>query len=226
MKGYGQACPIAKGAEVLAERWTPLVVRNLYLGAETFSEILEGVPRMSRTLLAERLRTLERSGILHRRPAESGKGGRYALTDAGRELADVCLALGAWSARWLDITGGDSDPFGVLWTWKHYVQRDRLPQRRVVVRFVLTDRPRDQFWLLLGADEVELRVKPHPTLADDLVVTTDSDTLTRVHMGRLDLDEAQRGERWRTEGSPELVRAFPSWGGLNPFADVVPAHAT
>jgi DNA-binding HxlR family transcriptional regulator len=224
MKGYGQYCPIAKGAEVLAERWTPLVVRNLYLGAETFSEILEGVPRMSRTLLAERLRTLERLGIVAHRTNPSGRGGRYHLTLAGQELADVCLALGSWGARWLDVTAAtDRDPFIVLWAWKRYVQRDRLPRRRVVVRFELSDRPRERLWLLLSRDEVELRARP-PGLDEDLRVTTDSETLIRVHMGRLDLREAERGGRWRLDGPADLVRAFPTWGGLSYFASVAPAN--
>jgi DNA-binding HxlR family transcriptional regulator len=225
MKGYGQYCPIAKGAEVLAERWTPLVVRNLYLGAETFSEILEGVPRMSRTLLAERLRALQRQGVVTRPPGGSARGGRYQLTEAGRELADVCLALGTWGARWLDLTAADNDPFIVLWAWKQYVERDRLPGRRVIVRFVLTDRPDDHFWLLLSRDEVVLSVRP-PRLAADLVVTTDNDTLLSVHMGRLNLRDAERLGRWRTEGSAELVSAFPSWGGLSHFAGVASEHAS
>jgi len=225
MKGYGQYCPIAKGAEVFAERWTPLVVRNLYLGAQTFSEILEGVPRMSRSLLAERLRTLERQGVVSRQTAESGRGGRYRLTQAGQELADVCLALGAWGARWLEVTHEDRDPFVVLWAWKHFVQHDRLPAHRVVVRFALTDRPRERFWLLLSRDEVEVCVKP-PGLDEDLVVTTDCETLIRVHMGRLSLSEAERGGAWLTEGQADLVRAFPTWGGLSYFAEVAPARAS
>jgi len=224
MKGYGQYCPIAKAAEVFAERWTPLVVRNLYLGAETFSEILEGVPRMSRTLLADRLRTLERQGIVTHQRSASGRGGRYHLTPAGRELADVCLALGEWGARWLEVTPVDHDPFVVLWAWKRLVAVDRLPAHRVVVRFALTDRPRDRFWLLLARDGVELCVRP-PGLDEDLVVTTDTETLVRVHMGRLELREAERRELWRTEGTPELVRAFPTWGGLSEFAGIAPARA-
>jgi DNA-binding HxlR family transcriptional regulator len=225
MKGYGQYCPIAKGAEVLAERWTPLVVRNLSLGAETFSEILEGVPRMSRTLLAERLRTLERQGVVSRRPAASGRGGRYNLTPAGRELADVILALGTWSARWLDITAADRDPFIVLWAWKQYLERERLPRDRVVVRFVLTDRPRERFWLVLSRDEVALTVAS-PGRREDLVVTTDSETLLSVHMGRQELGEAERDGRWRIDGAPELVSAFPSWGGLSHFAGIAPGRAS
>jgi DNA-binding HxlR family transcriptional regulator len=224
MKGYGQYCPIAKAAEVFAERWTPLVVRNLYLGAETFSEILEGVPRMSRTLLADRLRTLQRQGVVSHRRSPSGRGGRYVLTPAGRELADVCLALGTWGARWLEVTPVDRDPFIVLWAWKRFVAMDRLPPQRVVVRIALTDRPRDRFWLLLSREAVELCVRP-PGLDEDLVVTTDTETLVRVHMGRLALREAERTGCWRIEGPPDLVRAFPSWGGLSHFSDVEPARA-
>jgi DNA-binding HxlR family transcriptional regulator len=224
MKGYGQYCPIAKAAEVFAERWTPLVVRNLYLGAETFSEILEGVPRMSRTLLVERLRTLERQGVVSRERGPTGRGGRYRLTQSGRELADVCLTLGNWGARWLEVAPVDRDPFVVLWAWKRLVVPERLPARRVVVRFALTDRPRDRFWLLLARREVELCVRP-PGLDEDLVITTDTETLVRVHMGRVDLRQAERDERWRTEGPPDLVRAFPTWGGLSPFASVAGARA-
>jgi DNA-binding HxlR family transcriptional regulator len=225
MKGYGQFCPIAKAAEVFAERWTPLVVRNIHLGAETFSDILAGVPRMSRTLLAERLRTLQRQGVVSRQVAPSGRGGRYHLTASGRELAEVCLALGTWGARWLPVSADDSDPFIVLWAWKQYVRYDRLPPERVVVRFALTDRPRDRFWLLLSRDQVELRIKP-PRLPEDVVVTTDSETLVQVHMGRLDMQEAERRGVWRTEGPPELTSAFPTWGGLSYYADVAPARAS
>ena len=223
MKGYGQYCPIAKAAEVFAERWTPLVIRNLYLGAETFSEILEGVPRMSRTLPADRLRALERQGVGTRQPIPP-RGSRYRLTQAGHELADVCLALGAWGARWMEVAPVELDPGLILWAWKRLISADRLPARRVVVRFGLTDRPRDRFWLLLARDDVELCVRP-PGLDEDLVVSTDAATLLAVHMGRLALSDAERQGRWRMEGPPDLMRAFPTWGGLSPFADVEPARA-
>ncbi|HYW22985.1 MAG TPA: helix-turn-helix domain-containing protein [Terriglobales bacterium] len=225
MKGYGQYCPVAKGAEVFAERWTPLIVRNLYLGAETFSDILGGVPRMSRTLLAERLRALERRGVVSREAPPSGRGARYRLTQSGRELADVCLALGTWGARWLEVTSEERDPFVVLWAWKRYVATERLPAGTTVVRFALTDRPRDRFWLLLSRAEVEVCTKP-PGLDEDLVVTTDCATLVGVHTGRLDAREAERRGAWNVEGAADLVRAFPTWRGPSLFAHVAPARAS
>ncbi len=224
MAGYGQYCPVAKAAEVFAERWTPLVIRNLYLGCRSFGEILEGVPRMSRALLAKRLRELERCGVVAREPSPRGRGSRYSLTRAGQELAEVCLALGTWGARWLEVAPEDSDPFVVLWGWKKFVRRDELPPKRVVVRFDLRDRPKERYWLLLDRQDVELCVKP-PDLDEDLVVTTDSETLMRVHMGRLSFQEAMRQNRWTIEGTPQLVRGFPRWGGLSYYAGVPSARA-
>jgi DNA-binding HxlR family transcriptional regulator len=223
-KGYGQYCPIAKGAEIFAERWTPLIVRNLHLGARTFTEIAAGCPRISTTLLAQRLQGLERAGVVERRPNPVGKGSFYYLMPSGQELADVALQLGTWGARWLELAPEDYDPFVVLWAWKMHVQLDRLPQPRIVIGFELLDRPKDRFWLLLHEPEPELCVK-HPGYDEDLVITTDSRTLTLVHMGRLPVAEAERAGTWRVDGPPGLARALPRWGGFySRFADVRPAR--
>lgn len=219
-KGYGQYCPIAKGAEVFAERWTPLIVRNLHVGAHTFGEIAAGCPRISSTLLGQRLRSLERAGVVERRPSAHGRGSRYHLTAAGEELASVTIELGNWGARWLELAPQDYDPFVVLWAWKMNVILDRLPQPRVVIRVDLRDRPKESFWLLLQKPEAELCVK-HPGYDEDITIVTDSKTLTLVHLGRLPLTEAERNGSWRADGVPALLRALPSWGGfLSAFADV------
>jgi DNA-binding HxlR family transcriptional regulator len=96
MRTYGQYCPIARGAEIFAERWTPLIIRNLHLGCETFGEILEGAPGLSRTLLAQRLKQLERLGIVESAPKAQGRGHRYQLTSSGHDLFKVCETLGEW----------------------------------------------------------------------------------------------------------------------------------
>src|SRR5215510_9447511 len=93
MRTYGQYCPIARGSEVFAERWTPLIIRNLYLGCETFGEILAGAPGLSRTLLTQRLKHLERLGIVESVPKPRGRGDSYHLTDAGHDLFKVCETL-------------------------------------------------------------------------------------------------------------------------------------
>ena len=92
MRTYGQYCPIARGAEIFAERWTPVIIRNLYLGCESFSEIHEGAPGLSRTLLSQRLKQLEHQGIVRSEAKPQGRGRRYRLTRAGRELFQVCAS--------------------------------------------------------------------------------------------------------------------------------------
>ena len=150
MRTYGQYCPIARAAEIFAERWTPLIIRNLYLGCGSFSKILEGAPGLSRTLLAQRLGRLERLGVVESTPKPNGRGHRYGLTSAGRELFTVCRSLGEWGARWLEIAPENLDPFVALWSMCIALRRDQLPDRRVVIRFDFTGRPRRElYWLLI-----------------------------------------------------------------------------
>lgn len=220
-QGYGQYCPVARGAEVFAERWTPLVIRNIFLNCHTFSEILEGIPHISRNLLNQRLRSLERDGIVERRPNPAGRGSLYYLTPAGGELTRVNIELGNWAARWLALRRADMDPYAVLWAWSRLMNVERLPERRVVIRIDLTDRPKERFWLLVHKPDVEVCIK-HPGFDEDLVLTTDCQTLTHVHMGRLSIGEAERSGCWTIDGVRSLARAVPTWGGTSLFAHVRP----
>jgi len=139
VKTYGQYCPIVRGAEIFANRWTPVIVRNLLLGCETFGEIRAGAPGISRTLLSQRLRDLERAGIVERRPGANGRGAIYALTEAGAELQGVCDALGTWGARWLEAAPEHLDAGVVLWSLCRQIDVGALPDSRLVVRFDLSD---------------------------------------------------------------------------------------
>ena len=157
MRTYGQYCPIARGAEIFAERWTPLIIRNLYLGCGNFSEVLEGAPGLSRTLLSQRLKQLERLGIVESALKLDGRGHHYKLTSAGHDLFTVCQSLGEWGARWLEIAPEHLDPFVALWSMCNALRRDRLPNRRVVIRFDFTGRPRrERYWLLIELGDTEI----------------------------------------------------------------------
>ena len=143
MRTYGQFCPIARGSEILAERWTPIILRNVLLGCHTFNEIAAGAPGLSRALLARRLRELERAGVLAIRPKPNGRGSTYEPTPAGRDLVGVLEAIGGWAERWTELNGQHADPEVVLWSWsQNLLRRDRLPDRRVVVRFEFTRQAR------------------------------------------------------------------------------------
>jgi DNA-binding HxlR family transcriptional regulator len=222
-RGYGQYCPVAKGAEVFAERWTPLIIRNLHLGCRSFGEILQGVPRMSRSLLSQRLAALERDGIVARRPSPGGRGWHWHLTPSGEELNQVCQALGTWAARWMELGPRDYDPGIVLWAWCRLMDPERMPDRRVVVRFDLRDLPRERFWLLVDRPGAEVCVT-HPGYDEDLIVVTDSRTLTQVHTGRMTIADAAGAGAWEVQGPPELARELMRWGGRSPFATVARAR--
>jgi HxlR-like helix-turn-helix/SCP-2 sterol transfer family len=176
---------------------------------------------MSTTLLAQRLRALERAKVVERVTAPTGHGSRYYLTPSGQELAEVVLHMGTWGARWLDLVPADYDAGVVLWAWAKFVDADRLPPRRVVVRFDISD-DKHRYWMLMQRPESEVCVRD-PGLDEDLVVTTDSVTLTDVHRGRLGFGQAARSGRLTVSGPLDLARAFPTWGGLSRYAGVKPA---
>jgi DNA-binding HxlR family transcriptional regulator len=226
VRTYGQYCPIARGAEIFAERWTPLIIRNLHLGCGSFGEILEGAPGLSRTLLAQRLRQLERFGVVKSGLKPGGRGHHYELTSAGQELFTVCQSLGEWGARWLEIAPENLDPFVALWSMCNALRRDRLPDRRIVIRFDFTGRPRrERYWLLIEHGETEI-CKTSPGLNDDLCITAEAEAFVRWHAGQLTWAQATRENRIQLEGAWSLARAFPTWNARSMFAHITPASPT
>ncbi len=145
MGTYHQYCPVARASEILAERWNPLIVRNLMFGADTFSAIARGVPTMSRSMLLKRLEELERAGVIQSRPKPEGRGHLYGLTEAGADLAGVIDGLAAWGERWMEVTTERSDPGFALWAWcQVQLNRAALPAGRVVVALIFPDERADQ----------------------------------------------------------------------------------
>ena len=226
MRTYGQYCPIARAAEILAERWTPIILRNLLLGATTFGEIADGAPGISRTLLTYRLKELEQAGVISTSPNPSGRGSLYALTKAGHDLNGVMLAMGTWGERWLELGPPHLDPGVVLDSWcRWYLARDRLPEYRVVVRFDFPDRPRkgNQLWIIFDGDRTEV-CRTNPGFDEDLVVTAASKPLAEWHLGRLSWADALRAGQIEVDGAKLLAKALPTWNRQSGWArlNVVP----
>ena len=222
MKGYGQFCPIAQAAEVLTERWTPLVIRELALvGSRRFNEIQRGVPLMSSSLLTKRLRQLEEAGIVERRPREGGHGTEYRLTPAGEELGPVVAQIGIWSERWLrrPILEQTPDTGLLMWWMRGTVRSDALPAGRTVIHFRFAGAPEKlrYFWLVLPEADLCLS---DPGFGVDVTVRSDARTRTAVWMGDAGLAAALSRRAIELEGPRDLVRSFPKWFGLHPFAGV------
>jgi DNA-binding HxlR family transcriptional regulator len=213
MRTYGQYCPIARASEILAERWTPIILRNLLLGSTTFSEIADGAPGLSRTLLTTRLRELARAGVVEITAAPTGRGHRYRPTEAGRDLAGVMAAMGTWGERWIELAPEHLDPGMVLHSWVHwYLERDRLPARRVVVEFTFRDLPRKggTLWVIFDGERSEVCLKV-PGFEIDLFVVTDSRTLAEWHLGRVEWADTLGDGRLTVSGPTRLARALPTW---------------
>lgn len=218
MPGYGQYCPIALAAEVFAERWTPVLIRNLHLGCHHFGELLEGAPGIPRSVLSKRLRTLEREGVV--RASRHGHLTAYALTDMGHELAEVCLLLGVWGARWLEARPEAQDPFLALWTVAHLIDPASLPRPRVVVRFDVTDgRQYDRFWVVADRTGAEVCTEL-PGLTEDGIVTTTTGPLVRWYGGELSLTAAREAGEMMVVAPPWLEAELGRWGRLNPYAGI------
>jgi DNA-binding HxlR family transcriptional regulator len=189
-------------------------VRNLLTGCHTFGEIEDRAPGIPRSVLSQRLRLLERNGVIERR--QGGRRGTYHLTDCGLELADVCHALGVWGARWLETTPEHLDPHLALWFWSRLIDRTELPARRVVVRFDLTDDSRpDRYWVVLTRQKAEVCVRS-PGFPDDLVVTTDAEWLIKWHTGAVSLSEARRGEARRGAAVDSASPGRRRWSERSP----------
>jgi DNA-binding HxlR family transcriptional regulator len=216
-KGYGQFCPVARAAEILTERWVPLIVRKLLCGSVRFNDLQRGVPRMSPALLSKRLKELEFSGIVQSRPVAKGRGSEYRLTKAGEELFPILEGMGLWAQRWVrdDLVASENlDPDLLMWDIRRNVAAEKLADnRRFVVRFEFSGVPvnRRRYWLVFD------RVKD-PGFDPDLFVTAPIKTLVEVWLGHVSIAQAARSERLGLDGTRDDVRKFKDWFTLSIFA--------
>jgi len=230
MKGYGQFCPVAKASEVLAERWTPLVLRELLSGCHRFNDLQRGVPLMSRSLLATRLRELERAGVVERRSAAGGRRSHeYFLTPAGEELRPIVEALGVWGQRWAvgELEAEDLDPALLMWDVRRNLDEQELPDRRTVVRFDFVDveGPYRRWWLLAEKRGADVCITD-PGFEIDLKVSVSLRALTRFWIGQLDWRALTAEEGFALDGPRWIQRALPRWLERSDFADVERPAAT
>lgn len=223
--GYGQFCPVSRALDLLGERWTLLIVRDLLHDVHHFNEFARGLPRISRGLLAKRLRQLERSGIVRR----SGTGTRvtYEATEAAMELRPLLEEFARWGARWAlgPPRAEELDPDLLMWWMRLRVLRDRLPEARQVAQFEFDEVPDRTFWLVMERADVSVCLDP-PPFDVDLFVDGSMVALFEVWAGAAPFEHVLAAGRLRVRALPWQERAFPTWFARSPGAPPDPPSPT
>jgi DNA-binding HxlR family transcriptional regulator len=225
MKGYGQFCPVAKATEVLGEKWTPLIIRELLSDDQSFNTLRKGVPLMSPSLLSSRLKSLEAAGVIDR--LKTGAGVMYSLTPAGEELRPIVEALGVWGQRWArsDLSKDDLDPSLLMWDMHRRIDTSYFPEGRTVLRFEYVDYPAKMrlWWLVISDEGVDICLKD-PGYEVDLFVQTRLKTMTQIWIGDISVQKARREKLLKLSGNSKLGKSMPSWLGRSLLAGVAPAR--
>lgn len=218
-RGFGQYCPLALAVELLGERWTILVVSRLIDGCRRFNEIHRGVPRISATLLSQRLQQLQDAGLVERQPLPGG-GHEYVLTQAGSELEPLIMDLAAWGQRWArDMETDDLDPAFLAWSMHTRLNTAAMPPGQTVIEFEFTGTPTAfaRFWLVNRDGVVDMCLK-HPGLESDVTVRADIRRFVEAWRGFRSLRKEIASGAIVVDGPPALCRAFPDWLLLSALA--------
>ncbi len=227
MYKYGQYCPIAKAVEILGDRWTLLIVRDMLTGTCHFNDLERGLPGISRGLLAERLKRLQRMELVEKVRLQNGRQRTaYHLTVAGRELEPVINSLLVWGVRWAfeDPEESDLDPVLLMWWMRSGVIVDNLPEHRVVARFDFTGAKYESFWLLLSKEDVSVCLTD-PGFELDVLVTANLTAFYKVWLGRLSFADALEDGHVEIDATPALEDALPTWFTYSLAAPAVRAAA-
>jgi len=223
MAGYGQFCPVAKATEVIGEKWTLLVLRELMLGTVRFNEFQRSLSRMSPTLLAKRLRHLEECGIVIRKKISGQKGYEYRLTAAGRELGPLIEVLAVWGMRWArgQLTDDELDVEFLMRELQRRLQTEYLPDGLTVISLVFDELAKHKnWWLIIDGDVVDLCTED-PGKDVDLYINSSVRTLVEVWEGDLDIRKALRNGSIKAHGLNHLIRTMPDWFGICLYKDVL-----
>ncbi|HLS76181.1 MAG TPA: winged helix-turn-helix transcriptional regulator [Nocardia sp.] len=219
--GYGQYCPISRALDLLGERWSLLILRDLVLGSTRFNDLARGLPGLSRSLLAKRLRQFERAGLVRK------TGTHYVLTEAGHDLEPILFGLAEWGAKW---TFGEPDPAELdpdLLVWWMHTRLDTsgLPGRRQVFAVRFTDDPR-RYWIVVDRGAPSVCVTD-PGFDVDATIVSDVSSLYQVWLGRMPVPHALRSGKLAFTGPSALTRRMPDVLRLSPVAPyfATPLHA-
>lgn len=209
---YGQYCPLAHTLEILGDRWTLLIIRDLMKGIRHFNDLERGLPGISRGLLAKRLRHLEQNGIVEKRYKSGRKSTEYHLTEKGEALEASIETLWAWGREWVFGEPSLKELSSPLLMWRMHkeMNTDQLPEERVVIQFNFYGAERSSYWLVLKPDDVNLCLTD-PGFEVNVLVTADLVAFFKVWAEHITYEEALEADKVRVDGTPGLINDFPRW---------------
>jgi DNA-binding HxlR family transcriptional regulator len=220
---YGQFCPVSMAAEIVCNRWTALILRELLAGSTRFNDLRRGVPRMSPTLLSKRLKELEDAGVIVAEPTPHHGVMDYRLTQAGEELRGVIDSLGFWGQRWIEssLSLQKLDPGLLLWDVRRNVRVQALPRRRCTIKFIFPELAADRrsWWLVVDGDKVDLCLTD-PGHDVDLYVRGPLREMTAIWMGMARLDREIAAGKVQIDGDKAIANSIHAWLGLSSFAKI------
>ena len=222
MPEYGQFCPVAKASDIIGERWTVLILRELLLGTTRYNDFQRALSRISPTLLSKRLKMLEQKGLVIRKRPAGAKSYEYHLTACGRELEPLIELLAVWGMRWArgQMTDADLDVEFLMWDLQRRLQTDQLPDGETVLCFEFAELDRfSKWWLVVCENEVDL-CSEDPGKEVDLYISSTVRDLASVWRGDIPLAKALRDKAIRTHGNVHIARTITKWLGINLYADV------
>ncbi len=226
MTSYGQFCPVAKATEIIGEKWTLLILRELLMGTSRFNDFQRSMSRISPTVLNKRLKQLEDTGIIIKKRLSGQKGHEYRLTPMGRELEPVVEQVAIWGQKWArgQMTDEELDVELLMWDIHRRIETKNLPDGETVLAFTFSDLDKyKSWWLVVSRDDVDLCTQD-PGKDIDLYISTDLRTMVEVWQGDTDLQVALTQDRILATGSTRLIRSMADWLGLCVYADVRPAQ--
>jgi DNA-binding HxlR family transcriptional regulator len=223
---YGQFCPVAKAAEVLGERWTILIIRELLLGCTRFSDLQRGLSQISPTLLTKRLQQLQDCGLIVRKTHLKLRRTEYFLAPAGKELEPLIMTLGQWGMKWArgQMSDDELDVELLMHDFRRRIDRPQIPGGRAVIHFIFPGLAKfEHWWIVFEGDEDSELCTENPLKPVDIQIRTDLRTMTEIWTGDTLIRDAKKDGRLQVSGDPFLVRTLSTWLRIGMFAGVRPA---
>jgi len=224
MVDYGQFCPVAKATELIGERWTILIIRELVLGTHRFSDFQRALSRISPALLTKRLKDLEKAGIIIRKTQQGRRGYQYFLTPAGRQLSPIIEHLATWGMRWArgQLTDEELDVEFLMWEVQRRLDTTALPDGETVLCFIFEELTQfKSWWIVIDGSDVDLCTK-NPGKDVDLYISSTVRSMVEIWEGDLELRTALRKQLIKTNGNRQLVKTLPDWFGICLYANIKP----